>query len=60
MVEREMRVTLACRLKDAVGDVKQFKDGNVDPQKFIDWCDKYQVFAYKLLLTHYFDPSSYI
>ncbi|XP_022824430.1 dynein heavy chain, cytoplasmic isoform X3 [Spodoptera litura] len=42
MVEREMRVTLACRLKDAVGDVKQFKDGNVDPQKFIDWCDKYQ------------------
>lgn len=43
MVEREMRVTLACRLKDAVGDVKQFKDGNVDPQKFIDWCDKYQV-----------------
>lgn len=43
MVEREMRVTLACRLKDAVGDVKQFKDGNVDAQKFIDWCDKYQV-----------------
>lgn len=43
MVEREMRVTLACRLKDAVGDVKQFKDGNVDPTKFIDWCDKYQV-----------------
>ncbi|XP_047532350.1 dynein heavy chain, cytoplasmic isoform X1 [Vanessa atalanta] len=42
MVEREMRVTLACRLKDAVYDVKQFKDGNVDPQKFIDWCDKYQ------------------
>ncbi|CAH0758045.1 unnamed protein product [Diatraea saccharalis] len=42
MVEREMRVTLACRLKDAVGDVKQFKDGNVDPQKFIEWCDKYQ------------------
>ncbi|XP_072938013.1 dynein heavy chain, cytoplasmic isoform X3 [Epargyreus clarus] len=42
MVEREMRVTLACRLKDAVGDVKQFKDGNVDPTKFIDWCDKYQ------------------
>lgn len=43
MVEREMRVTLACRLKDAVYDVKQFKDGNVDPQKFIEWCDKYQV-----------------
>ncbi|XP_028159308.1 dynein heavy chain, cytoplasmic isoform X5 [Ostrinia furnacalis] len=42
MVEREMRVTLACRLKDAVGDVKQFKDGNVDPTKFIEWCDKYQ------------------
>ncbi|XP_037874257.1 dynein heavy chain, cytoplasmic isoform X1 [Bombyx mori] len=42
MVEREMRVTLACRLKDAVGDVKQFKDGNVDPLKFIEWCDKYQ------------------
>lgn len=42
MVEREMRVTLACRLKDAVADVKQFKDGNVDPQAFIAWCDKYQ------------------
>ncbi|XP_045484392.1 dynein heavy chain, cytoplasmic isoform X1 [Pieris rapae] len=42
MVEREMRVTLACRLKDSVADVKQFKDGNVDPQKFIEWCDKYQ------------------
>lgn len=42
MVEREMRVTLACRLKDAVADVKQFKD-NIDPQAFILWCDKYQV-----------------
>ncbi|XP_052742503.1 dynein heavy chain, cytoplasmic isoform X1 [Bicyclus anynana] len=42
MVEREMRVTLACRLKDAVGEVKQFKDGDVDAQKFIEWCDKYQ------------------
>ncbi|XP_050667850.1 dynein heavy chain, cytoplasmic isoform X2 [Leptidea sinapis] len=42
MVEREMRVTLACRLKDAVGDIKQFKSGEVDPVKFIDWCDKYQ------------------
>lgn len=43
LVEREMRVTLACRLKDAVSDIKQFKDGNVDPHKFIEWCDKYQV-----------------
>ncbi|XP_013140288.1 PREDICTED: dynein heavy chain, cytoplasmic [Papilio polytes] len=42
LVEREMRVTLACRLKDAVSDIKQFKDGNVDPHKFIEWCDKYQ------------------
>lgn len=43
LVEKEMRVTLACRLKDAVTDGKQFKDGSVDPVKFIEWCDKYQV-----------------
>lgn len=44
MVEREMRVTLACRLRDAVGEIKQFKGGmKENPQAFIDWCDKYQV-----------------
>lgn len=53
MVEREMRVTLACRLKDAVGDVKQFKDGNVDPHKFIEWCDKYQVCALEILFLRF-------
>lgn len=38
-----MRVTLASRLKEAVSDVKQFRDGALDPAAFMAWCDKYQV-----------------
>ncbi|XP_077296363.1 dynein heavy chain, cytoplasmic isoform X2 [Arctopsyche grandis] len=42
LVEKEMRVTLASRLKEAVSDVKQFRDGALDPAAFMAWCDKYQ------------------
>nr|XP_018911901.1 PREDICTED: dynein heavy chain, cytoplasmic [Bemisia tabaci] len=41
-VEREMRITLASYLAQAVQDIKQFKDGSIDPIKFMQWCDKYQ------------------
>lgn len=45
MVEKEMRVTLAACLAQAVKDIKQFKDGAIDPVAYIQWCDKYQVFS---------------
>ncbi len=41
-VEKEMRVTLAQRLADAVRDVRQFKDGDIDAHAFMAWCDQYQ------------------
>lgn len=41
LVEKEMRVTLASSLAQAVQDIKQFKDG-IDPKLFMEWCDKYQ------------------
>ncbi|KAF5301350.1 hypothetical protein FQA39_LY10748 [Lamprigera yunnana] len=41
LVEKEMRVTLASSLAQAVQDIKQFKD-SIDPQLFIEWVDKYQ------------------
>lgn len=37
-----MRVTLASSLAQAVQDIKQFKDGSIDPQAYMEWCDKYQ------------------
>ncbi|XP_065167911.1 dynein heavy chain, cytoplasmic isoform X2 [Atheta coriaria] len=41
MVEKEMRVTLASSLAQAVQDIKQFKD-NIDSKAFINWVDKYE------------------
>lgn len=41
LVEKEMRVTLASSLAQAVQDIKQFNDG-IDPKLFMEWCDKYQ------------------
>lgn len=41
MVEKEMRVTLASNLTQAVQDIKQFKDG-IDPKLYMEWVDKYQ------------------
>ena len=42
LVEKEMRVTLASRLAEAVQDIKQFKEGPIDPAAYMSWCDKYQ------------------
>lgn len=42
MVEKEMRFTLASYLAQAVQDIKQFKEGDIDAQKYMEWCDKYQ------------------
>lgn len=50
LVEKEMRVTLASRLKEAVSDVKQFREGGIDPAAFMAWCDKYQVMFFPLLM----------
>lgn len=42
LVEKEMRFTLASYLAQAVQDIKQFRDGQIDPAKYMEWCDKYQ------------------
>lgn len=42
MVEKEMRFTLASYLAQAVQDIKQFKEGEIDAKKYMEWCDKYQ------------------
>ncbi|XP_025833356.1 dynein heavy chain, cytoplasmic [Agrilus planipennis] len=41
LVEKEMRVTLASSLAQAVQDIKQFKD-SIEPKLFMQWVDKYQ------------------
>lgn len=42
LVEGQMRLTLASSLAQAVQDIKQFKDGDIDRQAYMHWCDKYQ------------------
>ncbi|XP_065362456.1 dynein heavy chain, cytoplasmic-like [Calliphora vicina] len=42
MVEKQMRFTLASLLAQAVQDIKQFREGQIEPQKYMEWCDKYQ------------------
>ncbi|XP_070577189.1 cytoplasmic dynein 1 heavy chain 1-like [Ptychodera flava] len=42
LVEKEMRVTLAKLLAAAVQGVSEFRDGNVDGNKYIQWVDQYQ------------------
>lgn len=42
-MEKQMRLTLAKNLAKAVQDVKPFKDGAVECDKFLEWCDSYQV-----------------
>ncbi|KAJ8974295.1 hypothetical protein NQ317_014466 [Molorchus minor] len=41
LVEKEMRVTLASNLTQAVQDIKQFKDG-IDSALYMKWVDQYQ------------------
>lgn len=43
LVEKEMRVTLASYLAQAVQEMKQFKDENLDTATYMKCCDKYQV-----------------
>ncbi|XP_069694728.1 dynein heavy chain, cytoplasmic isoform X3 [Periplaneta americana] len=42
LVEGQMRLTLASSLAQAVQDIKQFKDGAIDRQAYMHWCDNYQ------------------
>ncbi|XP_055310948.1 dynein heavy chain, cytoplasmic isoform X4 [Sitodiplosis mosellana] len=42
LVEKEMRFSLASYLAQAVQDIKQFKEGDIDHEKYMEWCDKYQ------------------
>ncbi|GJQ76160.1 hypothetical protein Trydic_g1905 [Trypoxylus dichotomus] len=41
LVEKEMRVTLASNLAQAVQEIKQFKD-NIENKVFMEWVDNYQ------------------
>ncbi|XP_061172861.1 cytoplasmic dynein 1 heavy chain 1-like isoform X1 [Saccostrea echinata] len=42
LTEKEMRVTLAKLLQDAVKDVAKFKSGQIDANQYLEWIDKYQ------------------
>ena len=42
-VEKEMRMTLASLLAEAMKDVSLFQSENIDSQKYLEWVDKYQV-----------------
>lgn len=42
LIEKQMRYTLASLLSEAVQDIKEFRDGQIDPPRYIQWCDKYQ------------------
>ncbi|XP_072172912.1 cytoplasmic dynein 1 heavy chain 1-like [Diadema setosum] len=42
LVENEMRVTLAKSLATAVASVSQFKEGDIEPEKYFNWVDQYQ------------------
>lgn len=43
LTEKEMRVTLAKLLRDAVKDIAMFKSGQIDANQYLQWVDKYQV-----------------
>ena len=51
MVEKEMRMTLARLLANAVSEVGQFKSTNIDQTKYMEWVDKYQVCNRYLIST---------
>ena len=42
-MEKQMRLTLAKNLARAVQNAKPFRDGAVECDKFLEWCDGYQV-----------------
>lgn len=43
LTEKEMRVTLAKLLQDAVKDIAVFKSGQIDANLYLQWIDKFQV-----------------
>ena len=43
LVEKQMRITLAASLAQAVEDVKVFHTTSIDVSAFMEWVDKYQV-----------------
>lgn len=43
LVENEMQITLAKLLASAVAGISQFKEGTIEPAKYLDWIDQYQV-----------------
>jgi dynein heavy chain 1 len=49
-VEKEMRVTLASLLAEAMKDVSLFQSENIDSQKYLEWVDKYQVIQVAIFL----------
>lgn len=60
LVEKEMRVTLASYLTQAVQDIKQFKGAAIDPQKYMEWCDKYQVKYKKNFIASVYKIGIYV
>ncbi|XP_030854690.1 cytoplasmic dynein 1 heavy chain 1 [Strongylocentrotus purpuratus] len=42
LVENEMRVTLAKSLATAVSGITQFKEGDIESEKYLTWVDQYQ------------------
>ncbi|XP_078314970.1 cytoplasmic dynein 1 heavy chain 1-like isoform X1 [Crassostrea virginica] len=42
LTEKEMRVTLAKLLQEAVKDIAVFKSGQIDPNLYLQWIDKFQ------------------
>lgn len=42
LIEKQMRYTLASLLSEAVQDIKEFRDGQIDAPRYMQWCDKYQ------------------
>lgn len=43
LTEKEMRVTLAKLLQEAVKDIAVFKSGQIDANLYLQWIDKFQV-----------------
>lgn len=56
LVEKQMRITLAASLAQAVEDVKVFHTTNINVPSFMEWVDKYQV--WNIIILMYAWPES--
>lgn len=55
LTEKEMRVTLAKLLQEAVKDIAVFKSGQINPNLYLQWIDKFQVsedFSFEYSFNH--------